>query len=80
MMNLFGSTEDMKYINIYTGWATAHFQFVLGYDTANCIVTQARRGAQQGATIQPAALRHSRPALGTGDSASARPGRWGGSQ
>ena len=40
------------------GWATVHFHFVLGHNTANCIVTQAHRGAQQGATIRPATLRH----------------------
>ena len=34
------------------------FSVVLGHNTANCIVTQARRGVQQGATIRPAALRH----------------------
>ena len=31
----------------------------LGHDTIDCIMTQARRGAQKGATIWPATLRHS---------------------
>ena len=59
MMNLFGSTEDLKFFFFYgltvvgtkekkneektcrkLEWAIAHFHFVLGHDTLNCIVTQ----------------------------------------
>ena len=61
------------YIYIYifdageAGWATARFHFVLGHDTANCIMTQACKGVQQGATIRPVALRHSQQGHDTAD-------------
>ena len=64
------------------GWATAHFHFVLGHDTTNCIVTQAHRGVhgqarhgQQRVTTRPRydqeALRHDRLARGASGSARA---------
>ena len=51
-------TKEKKKFRQETWLGYYPFSVVLGHDTTNCIVTQARRGVQQGVMIRPVALRH----------------------
>ena len=42
------SKKNKKFMRRKLEWATAHFHYVLGHDTTNCIVTQLGRGVHQG--------------------------------
>ena len=59
--------------------------FVLGHNTANCIMTQLGWAHARGATTRPAAShdkankgrQHGQPTRGVSSSAHVRPGHWG---